>query len=101
MRTKENMLQHEFIGLEVEVVASTDRNLIGTKGKIVDETKNMFKVEINGKEKQVQKTGSVFRFEINSENIDVEGERLMFRPEDRIKKCDRRFKRELKAGRDK
>ena len=43
--TKENVLQHELIGLKAEVVESSNPQLVGRKGKIVDETRNTLTLE--------------------------------------------------------
>jgi len=43
--TPQNILAHELIGLDVIVKDSTDESRIGLKGKVVDETKNVLKIE--------------------------------------------------------
>ncbi len=84
---KRNILQHELIGLEVEVVDSSDSELVGKTGKIVDETKKTLTVE-EGEElkvlpkKQVSLSVSLPR----GENVKVEGKKLVARPEERVKK---------------
>ncbi len=40
-----DFLRGEFIGKNVEIIDSSNKDLIGIKGKIVDETKNMFEIE--------------------------------------------------------
>ena len=90
MITKNNLVHHEFIGLNVDVKSKTDKslNLFGT---VIDETKNTFKIESDGQEKVIPKKGSIFTFEIPSgEKVEVTGDILSIRPEDRIKK---RFKK--------
>ncbi|SDA38223.1 ribonuclease P protein component 1 [Methanobrevibacter millerae] len=90
MITKNNLVHHEFIGLNVDVKSKTDKslNLFGT---VIDETKNTFKIESSGQEKIIPKKGSIFTFEIPSgEKVEVIGDILSIRPEDRIKK---RFKK--------
>ena len=85
--TKQNVLKHELIGLEARVVNSSDKNLIGTYGTIIDETKDMLVIDQVGKPKIVQKKNSVFKLTLPSgEDIDVDGAKLVARPEDRIKK---------------
>lgn len=80
------LVKHEFIGLEVAVVAASDPTQIGVRGRVVDETRNTITIDVNGVEKVVQKRGSVFRFEVDGE-VDIGGERILFRPEDRIKRA--------------
>lgn len=85
--TKRNVLKHELIGLEARVVNSSDQNLIGTYGTIIDETKDMLVINQAGKPKIVQKATSTFRVSLPSgEEVDVDGAKLVARPEDRIKK---------------
>jgi ribonuclease P protein subunit POP4 len=80
------LVKHEFIGLEVAVVAASDPTQIGVRGRVVDETRNTITIDVNGVEKVVQKRGAVFRFEVDGE-VDIDGERILFRPEDRIKRA--------------
>ena len=43
--TKKNIMQHELIGLEAQVVSSSDPTMLGTYGKIIDETRDMLVIE--------------------------------------------------------
>lgn len=81
----------EFIGLDVEVIKSTRRELVGTKGRIVDETLNSFVIELGTKEKRIPKAQCVFRFHTDKGPVDIDGKQLVCRPEDRIKKNWRTF----------
>ncbi len=90
MIDRNNILIHEFIGLEVEIARSTCRNLIGKKGRVVDETKNTIEVESNGITKIVPKRASTFRFYLPSgDRVEVEGRLVEHRPEDRPKRLMR------------
>ncbi len=82
MQTAKNILLHELIGLQCEVVNAKNKAQIGLRGKIIDET--MKTVTINGK--RVFKCGSIFRLAVTGKKIDVDGNYLLARPEDRIKK---------------
>ena len=87
MIDKNNIMIHEFIGLEVEIAKSTCRNLIGRRGRVVDETKNTLEIERNGVTKCIPKRTSAFRFYLpGSENVDVEGRLIEHKPEDRPKR---------------
>ena len=88
MIDRRNLLFSTFIGLAVEIVNSSQRKLIGLKGVIVDETKNLITIEReDGKEVKVPKVSSVFRFSLdNGETIDVPGKSIAFRPHERPKK---------------
>ncbi|MCD6274916.1 MAG: ribonuclease P protein subunit [Candidatus Aenigmarchaeota archaeon] len=77
-----DFLRDEFIGKKVEIVESKNKDLVGIKGKIVDETKNMFEIESKGKTKKVQK--NICKFKFLPENIIIDGKIINYRPEDRI-----------------
>ena len=83
MRTARNIGKHEMIGLEAEIVESRDPSLKGLKGVVVDETKNMFVIDVGGREKRIIKKNVRLRFENYGV---VDGSRIAYRPEDRIKK---------------
>ena len=82
MRNAENILRHELIGLECEVLSASNPSQKGIRGKIVDET--MKTVIIGGK--VVEKKGTTFRLKLGKEDVLVDGNFLIARPEDRIKK---------------
>ena len=96
MITKKNLLYSTFIGLEAEIVNSSQRGLIGLKGTIVDETKNLIVIEkageaggagTAGKEARIPKNSSTFRITAESgEEVDVDGRDIPFRPHERAKK---------------
>jgi ribonuclease P protein subunit POP4 len=45
----ESLARHELIGLEVQVVASSNSSQIGLKAQVVDETRNTFLLETKAK----------------------------------------------------
>ena len=79
---------HEFIDLEVNIKQSSDPNLQGLNGRIIDETMNTFRIErsSNGKRIVVQKSKNVFEFSVEDQKIAINGDDLTVRPQDRIKK---------------
>ncbi|MEM5875500.1 MAG: ribonuclease P protein component 1 [Candidatus Aenigmatarchaeota archaeon] len=82
-----NLVRHELIGLEVEVIESKNPYQIGIKGKVVDETYKTLVIETPKGEKRVAKNDCVFVFKIpNGKRVRVEGWVLVGKPEDRIKK---------------
>lgn len=87
MRTPGNILRHELIGLECEIVNSKNKSQIGLKGKILDET--MKTIVVN--DKRIQKNGTTFRLKLDDCMVDVNGSKLLSRPEDRIKKKYRKW----------
>jgi ribonuclease P protein subunit POP4 len=84
---KENIHKHELIGLYVKIQNSNDESCIGTKGRIIDETKNTFKIETTGYEKIIPKDGTKLSVRIANEDVAIDASKLKFRPEDRIKKA--------------
>lgn len=79
-----------MIGLDVRICDSSDAGLRGLVGKVVDETRNTFRIEDGrGFDKVVAKDICVFEFtspDGHSQAV-VDGKLIRFRPEDRIKKA--------------
>ncbi|MDD5317475.1 MAG: ribonuclease P protein component 1 [Candidatus ainarchaeum sp.] len=87
MITPDNVLIHELIGLEAEVVRCADRGMEGAKGKVVDETRNTLVMETGAKEKTVPKKPCLFRFTLpDGRKVEVEGKMIAFDPVERSKK---------------
>ena len=78
-------IRDEFIGEQVEIVRSNSRQLLGLTGKIVDESRETFKLLVDKKNfkefKIIMKRGQTFKIG----NFLVEGNKIMKKPEDRIK----------------
>lgn len=84
---EKNLVRHELIGLEVEVLDSTNKYQKGIKGKVIDETYNTLVIETEKGEKRVSKKDCVFAFKLpDGKKILVEGWVIVGKPEDRIKK---------------
>jgi len=83
------ILSLEMIGKNIKIISSTNKTLVGVEGKVVDETKHSFVLDVmvsNEKQrKQVMKKTIVFQLQINNEIYQVDGKMLEKRPEDRIK----------------
>jgi ribonuclease P protein subunit POP4 len=86
--TPSNLLQHELIGLRLNVDESSNGTLRGLRGTVIDETRNMLVIASEqGSKKHVSKAGNRFIFELDDGVlVRVKGDRLISRPEDRIKK---------------
>lgn len=86
--TPGNLLQHELIGLRITIVGSSNRNLHGLEGTVVDETRNMLVIEDERKNlKKIPKDGNRFIFGLDGGvRVSVKGTQIVSRPEDRIKK---------------
>jgi ribonuclease P protein subunit POP4 len=92
MRSPENLVRHELIGLKVEIAESANRKNVGIKGRIVDETRNIFVIEKQGgKEIKLAKEHNVFVFHLDRHKVRIDGGILVGRPEDRIKKRFRKW----------
>ena len=85
--TPQNILAHEWIGLQVKIKASPDPGLTGLLGIVRDETRNTLVIEARNRLVKVPKTGTQFVATLPSgEIVPVEGPLLRHRPEDRVKK---------------
>jgi ribonuclease P protein subunit POP4 len=86
--TPRNILRHELIGLEAEVIDSPNNCLVGIKGLILDETRNTLLLgEPGGSKKRVLKHLAVFRIKLpDGTVVRVDGRVLVGAPEDRLKK---------------
>jgi ribonuclease P protein subunit POP4 len=93
--TPQNIHRHELIGLTVEVIESSDKQLLGLKGCVIDETQKTLTIETqttnkpNEKERNrviVFKKNNTFRFSLPSgEQVDVSGVTISLRSENRLK----------------
>ncbi len=85
--TEKNIVRHELIGLQAEIVKSTDAKKQGQKGRIIDETKKMLLLRTEAGEKSTEKAINTFRITLpDNKKVDVDGKLLLGRPEERIKK---------------
>lgn len=85
--TPQNILAHEWIGLQVTVEASPDPGLSGLVGIVRDETRNTLLIEARKRLVTVPKMKAQFVAALpTGEAILVEGALLKHRSEDRVKK---------------
>ena len=80
---KKRLAKSELIGLDVKIIESENRFNKGIKGKIIDETKNMFIIKTKETIKKIIKNQCVFEFK--EKNMQINGKSLSTRPEERIK----------------
>ncbi|MBS7648526.1 MAG: ribonuclease P protein subunit [Candidatus Bathyarchaeia archaeon] len=91
MNNLTHILQDEFIGLKVRVAESTNPSCVGLSGRIIDESRNTFKILCGNEEKILIKENCVFHFTLPDKTIvEIDGKVLIGRPEDRVKKVIRR-----------
>ena len=87
MITVQNLLAHEWIGLRIRIKKSSDPRVIEVGGSVRNETRNTLIIENHGRKLRVSKPHSVFVVTLPSgEETTVDGARMMYRPEDRVKR---------------
>ena len=84
MITADNIKSHEFIGLDTEIIQSTNQQVIGLNGRIINETKSMFTINTEKGSKTIAKSTNNWKFTIGGKEIVVEGTKIAKRPFDRI-----------------
>ena len=76
-----------MIGLSVFVAGSTNRDLVGISGRIVDETRNTLLVETEHGTKRIPKSNTSLIFTLpDGQRARVSGSILISQPENRINK---------------
>ena len=84
MITTENITQHEFIGLKTQITDSTNSEIIGLNGTIINETKSMFGLRTERGIKLIPKSNNSWKFNVNNQQITINGSKIQKRPFDRI-----------------
>jgi len=86
-----NILRHELIGLDVEVIEENNPSNKALKGKIIDESRNTLIIQQSGTHKRIIKQNAIFCFKLHDGTlVRVKGSAIVGRPEDRVKKKFRR-----------
>ncbi len=84
MITADTITRHEFIGLQTQIVNSTNQQVIGLNGTIFNETKSMFTINTQKGMKMIPKITNEWAFTIKGENLIVKGSSIAKRPIERI-----------------
>ena len=84
MITPNNIVVHEMIGLHTKVLKSTNSQITGMSGKIIDETKNMFILKTEKGVRSIPKNHNKWFFSINEQKIILDGKLLTKRSQDRL-----------------
>ena len=84
MITADNITSHEFIGLDTEIIKSTNPQVVGLNGRIINETKSMFTLNTQKGAKNIAKSNNDWKFSIQGKDVTVEGAKIAKRPFDRI-----------------
>ncbi len=92
MTVSPSVVQYQFIGLETTVVKSSNPDVVGISGKVVDETRNTLTILQDNTEKVIVKDASVFEFVLPDKTVvEIDGKVIMGRPEDRLKRRPKRL----------
>ena len=78
--------KEEFIGCPVIIEHCSDPTWIGKNGIIVNETQHLFLIEIKNSIKKIEKKTAIFQVTLPEKTIRINGSKIIYRPEDRIKK---------------
>jgi len=87
MKVTPAVLQQCFIGLDAEVIKSSNPEYMGIEGKVIDETRNTLAISYGQKEKTIIKDVAVFHFNLpDGTVVEIDGKAIVGRPENRVKK---------------
>ncbi|RKS83265.1 ribonuclease P protein subunit Rpp29 [Haloarcula quadrata] len=78
--TPETLPRHELVGLDCEVVAASNPDVIGISGTVAMETTQMLTLEGADRVWHVPKDSATFAFDLSTETVLVDGDRLVARP---------------------
>ena len=84
MITAENLTSHEFIGLHTEIIHSTNPQVIGLSGLVINETKSMLTINTDNGAKSIAKSICDWQFHVNGNKVIVHGSQIIKRPFDRL-----------------
>jgi ribonuclease P protein subunit POP4 len=92
MKVTSDIIREEFVGIEGKVASSNHMDYVGLSGVVVDETRNTFVFQREGKTKRVVKDSSIFNFQFSDGTVvEIDGRLLVGKPEDRLKKTVKRL----------
>ena len=84
MITTDTISRHEFIGLDTKVINSSNSQVVGLNGTIINETKSMFTLNTQKGMKMIPKLTNDWGFSIKGKNLIVKGTTITKRPHERI-----------------
>ena len=84
MITAENIASHELIGLRTEIAESSNPQIIGLNGTIIDETKSMITINTVNGTKMISKSNNSWKFLIDDKDVILDGSKIAKRSFDRI-----------------
>ncbi|MEK6852512.1 MAG: ribonuclease P protein subunit [Nanoarchaeota archaeon] len=80
------LLSKEFIGEIAEVIEAKNKSLVGIKGKIVDETRNLFVIDTSKGERKILKNQVTLKVKHKGKVYAIDGKLLVGRGYERLKK---------------
>ena len=84
MITADTISRHEFIGLETQIVKSSNSEVVGLNGTVINETKSMFTINTEKGMKMIPKSTNDWEFTITGKNMTIKGSTITKRPFERI-----------------
>ena len=84
MITVDTISRHEFIGLNTQIVNSSNQQVIGLNGTIINETKSMFTINTKKGMKSIPKSTNDWKFTVQNKQIIINGSKIAKRPFERI-----------------
>ena len=84
MITAANITSHELIGLNARIVKSSNPQIIGLNGTVIDETKSMLTLSTKKGIKSAAKANNGWEFSTGSFSAVVNGSNIQKRPFDRM-----------------
>ena len=84
MITADNISRHEFIGLNTQIINSSNQEVIGLNGTIINETKSMFTINTEKGLKNIPKSTNDWKFLVGNKEMIVKGSKITKRPFERI-----------------
>jgi len=84
MITPDNITKHEFIGINTQIIESTNSQIIGLNGTIINETKSMFTINTKKGTKLIPKSHITWKFNVNKQEIFIDGSKIQKRSFDRL-----------------
>ncbi|MDC0605355.1 ribonuclease P protein subunit [Nitrosopumilus sp.] len=84
MITADTISRHEFIGLQTQITNSSNSEVIGLNGTVINETKSMFTINTQKGVKNIPKSTSDWKFSIQGKEMSVQGSKIVKRPFERI-----------------
>ena len=85
MISVQNVVRHEWIGLDILVSGAANARHCGLSGRIIDETRNLFVIETPRGTKKIPKVHSRFQLRLpGGDLVEIDGSVMVLAPEKRI-----------------